>query len=89
VIQVVPTPKNYKWRKKNGSSYNFGCRLDINAISAAKVGFPGMTNAYGANRKRYRLCQHPKITNGGQKPEVVITLVVALILFAREHGLTS
>jgi hypothetical protein len=36
---------------KTGSSYNFGCRFDIDAISAATVGFPGTTSASGANRK--------------------------------------
>jgi hypothetical protein len=31
---------------ETGSSYKFGCRIDINAIPTAKVGFPGTVNAW-------------------------------------------
>jgi hypothetical protein len=58
---------------ETGSSYNFGCRIDINAIPTAKIGFPGTANALAANRKCYTLSQHPQITNDDKKLEVVIT----------------
>jgi hypothetical protein len=68
------TPK-LQMAAKTGICYNFGCRIDINAIPTAKVGFPGTANALAANRKCYMLSRHPQITNGGQKPEVVINLL--------------
>jgi hypothetical protein len=36
---------------ETGSTYNFGCCIDINAIPTAEVGFPGTAYASGAKRK--------------------------------------
>jgi hypothetical protein len=36
---------------ETGSSYNFSCCIDINAIPRAEVGCPGTANVLGPNRK--------------------------------------
>jgi hypothetical protein len=64
--RVHAQTKNFKMAAETGSSYNFGCRIDISAIPTAKVGFLGTANALAANRKCYMLSRHPQIANGGQ-----------------------
>jgi hypothetical protein len=68
-----------KMAAKTGSSYNFSCRIDINVIPTAKVGFPGTANALAANQKLLGVVPTPANYKWRPKPEVVITSVVALL----------
>jgi hypothetical protein len=46
-----PDTRKLQMAAETGSTYNFGCCIDINAIPTAKVGFPATANASGINRE--------------------------------------